>query len=649
MTENGSLGGYAGKILRINLSSGDITHEPINESLIRDFTGGRGWTSRTLWQEVGPETDPLGEDAVLMYAVGPFCGTHHPMSGRMTIAAKSPITGILGDSNVGGHFGAYLKMAGFDALIINGSSNDPVWIWIDNGEVKLRSADHLWGKGVYEVEEMLKDEVGDPFIKTAIIGQGGENLIRFAAVIVDKGAAAGRTGVGAVMGSKRLKAIAVRGCKDLNVADPERFSKLIWEAHRLTDGDPQTLDGRVQGTHRLLALFNGVGDLSSYNYRQGTFEGADKIRAEAMREKGYLKRGRSCFSCSYYCHRSSSIDDDRYGKTWIGGPEFENVKSLGSLCGCDDLAAILYFNKMANDYGIDTITLGNTLAFCMDAYDLGLISKDELGVDMTWGNTDAMEKMIKHITFREGIGDILAEGLLRASEKIGSGTEDLVVHFKGLEDSSTDKRNDLICGLWGLTSTRGADHLRACTSHFPNVPLDEAEKLFGTKQAVNPQSHEGKGPLIKFNEDRVTTSDALGICKFWWWWSSRWENLNERIRVAGEAYSALTGIEVDSKWWAFTGERIYNLERAFNCREGIRKKDDVRIPKKYQTAMKSGPMKGKRMTPETTERLMADYYKARGWNDDGIPTRSKLEGIGLSDVADAMDKLVLIESEGMSE
>ena len=635
-------GGYAGKILEVNLSSGMVVDLPLDERLVRDYVGGRGWTSRTLWDEVGPDTDPLGEDAILMLVNSAFAGTPIPMSGRLHVAAKSPLTGILGDSNVGGHFGAYLKFSGYDAILLRGISPEPVWLWIDNGRAELRPAGHLWGKGVYEVDELLKKEMGDSYIKTAIIGPGGERLVRYASIMIDKGAAAGRTGVGTVMGSKRLKAIAVRGQQDVKVINPRRFFELVQEAHHLADGDPQTTDGRMHGTHRLVALFDGVGDLPSYNYRQGTFEGTPKIRAEALREGGYLKRGRACYACNYYCHRSSSVDKGKYAGTWVGGPEFENVKGFGSLCGNDDLEAVLYFNKMANDYGMDAISLSHCLAFCMDAYDLGLLSKSELdGIEMTWGNTDAMEAMIHQIANRQGIGDLLAEGLVRASAEIGRGTDELVVHFKGIEDSSTDKRNDMLIGLWGLTSTRGADHLRACTSHFPNIPLDIAKELFGTKQAINPRRVDGKGKLIKYNEDRVTTFDAMGICKFWWWWSSRWENVNDRIRVSAEAYTALTGLDADPEWWSETGDRIYNVERAFNCREGIRKADDLHIPKKFQTPMESGPMKGKALTPEIVEVLMSDYYRARGWDEDGVPSQSKLESLNLTDVAVELEQAVV--------
>ncbi len=644
MSADSLRGGYAGKILEVDLSNGTIRHQPPPDSLVRDYVGGRGWTSRTLWDEVGAETDPLGPDAVLIMVNGPFSGTPIPMSGRFHIAAKSPLTGILGDSNVGGHFGASLKFAGLDAILLRGISPEPVWLWIDNGRAELRPAKQLWGKGVYAVDELLKQEVADPYIKTAIIGQAGENLVRYAAIIVDKSCAAGRTGVGAVMGSKRLKAIAVRGDQDVHVAQPERFFELVQQAHHLAEGDPQTKDGRIHGTHRLLAIFDGVGDLPTRNYRQGSFEGTPKIRAEALRDGGYLKRARACHACNYYCHRVSAVDQGPYAGTWVGGPEFENVKSLGSLCGNDDLASILHFNQMANDYGIDTISLGHALAFCMDAYDRGLSTKSDLdGIEMTWGNTDAMEKMIHAIALRRGIGDVLAEGLRRAALEIGHGTEDLVVDFKGMEDSSTDKRNDMLVGLWGLTGTRGGDHLRACISHFPNIPLDVAETLFGTKQAINPRRTDGKGALIRFNEDRVATFDAMGICKFWWWWSSRWENVNERVRVSAEAYQALTGLEADTTWWAQTGERIYNVERAFLCREGIRKRDDVRIPKKFAEPMASGNSQGKALTSDIVETLMTDYYRARGWDEQGIPTPEKLESLGLGDVAIGLHRALGLE------
>jgi aldehyde:ferredoxin oxidoreductase len=634
MIHSKPVGGYAGKVLDVDLTTSKIVQRPLDEALIRRFVGGRGFTSWLLWKELGRGTDPLSPQNVLLFSAGPLVGTPVPTAGRLVIAAKSPATGILGDSSVGGHFAPELKQAGYDLVILRGKAPRPVYLWIDNGQAGLKEATHLWGKGIYQADALIRDELGDEEVSIALIGQAGENLVKSACIMVDRGAAAGRTGMGTVMGSKNLKGVVVRGHQDLAIVHPQRFQEIVRELHRLTIVDPQTKASQVLGTHRLLMIFNTIGDLPTRNYQAGHFEGAEKISAEALHDR-YLQRGLGCFSCDYYCHRYSMVKDGPYAGTYLKGPEFENALALGSQCGNDDLALVLHLNMLANDWGIDTISLGHGVSFSMECYEKGILTKEDVdGLDLRWGNPEAMIELTRKIVFRQGLGDLLAEGVKAASEEIGRGAEEFAMHIKGLEDSATDKRNDYFIGLWGLTGTRGADHLRACISHSPLVPEDVAESLFGTRESLDPYSTAGKGPLVKYHEDRTTMFDVLGLCKFWEWWSSSWKNLQGRIQGAIEAYAALTGLEVDEAWWYTTGERIYNLERAFNIREGLRKEDDLRIPKRYAQE----PLKGRRLAPEAVQVLMEGYYEARGWNKDGIPGREKLEQLGLTEVEDELEK-----------
>ncbi len=631
-------GGYVGQVLEVDLSRGELRSKPLDVMLVKRFVGGRGFASWLLWENVAADTDPLGAGNLLIFATAPLTGTPFPMSGRMVISARSPATGLIGDSNVGGHFAVEIKQAGFDLILIRGQSPKPVYLWLNNGRAELRDARHLWGRGVYETDQLLRQELRSQEIETAAIGPAGENLVKSACIMVDRLSAAGRTGIGAVMGSKRLKAVAVKGQGDIRIADPDRLLPLVREMVGLLVSDPQIQTARRDGTHFLLSYFNALGDLPTLNYRLAQFAGIDQISAQALRDRGRLYRVMGCSSCVAHCHRYSRVPDGEFAGAYLKGPEFENAVALGSQVGNADLDLLLYCNMLCNDLGMDTLSAGNYISFCMECYEQGILSETDLdGLRPTWGDKEAMIRLIGMTAHRQGIGDLLAEGLRGAAEEIGRGAQELAMEVKGLEECSTDKRYDYLAGLWGFTGTRGADHLRAACSHFPQFPPEVARRLFGTEEALDPQSPSGKGALVKHHEDRATTTDLVGVCKFIIWWSSSWDNLQARLRCTTDAYAAVTGLHPEEGWWNTVGERVYNLERAFNVRQGLRKVDDLRVPPRYLTPLPEGPAKGRAINLEVLRALLEQYYRTRGWDvETGIPTGATLEALGLEDVAEAL-------------
>ncbi len=636
-----SRGGYVGRVLEVDLTSGQVAVTPLDQAWVHRFVGGRGFTSWLLWENVAADGDPLGPENLVTFATAPLTGTPFPMSGRMVIAARSPTTGLIGDANAGGRFGVELKQAGFDILVIRGRADRPVYLWVDNGRAELRDASRLWGRGVYESDRLLRRDLRDEEVETAIIGPAGENLVKGACVMISKLSTAGRTGIGAVMGSKRLKAVVVRGHQDILVADPERLLEVTREMLELLKVDPQIQQARRDGTHFLLSYFNSIGDLPTLNYRLTQFEGIDQISAQALRDRGRLQRSMGCFSCATHCHRYSLIEEGEYAGTYLKGPEFENAVALGSQSGNADLDLMLYCNMLCNDLGLDTLSMGNYISFSMECFEQGVLAESDFdGLEPTWGSKDAMVGLINMTAHRQGIGDLLAEGLRSAAAEIGHGAQELAMEVKGLEECSTDKRFDYLAGLWGFTGSRGADHLRAVCSHFPNFPKDVARQLFGTEKALDPQSTEGKGALVKYHEDRATTADLVGMCKFFIWWSSTWDNLEARIRCSAEAYAATTGLELEEGWWNVVGERVYNLERAFNVRQGLSKEDELRVPPRYLTPVPEGPAAGRVISLDTLGELIDQYYRARGWDvATGIPQVEKLEALGLEGVSQELNRL----------
>ena len=633
--------GYAGRVIRIDLTAGHVSVKELDEGFARQYIGGTGFAARILWDEVGPEVDPLSPENRLVVAVGPLTGTAFPPAGRYMMAAKSPLTGIWGESHAGGHFGPELKFAGYDMIVFQGRSPKPVYLLIDDDRVELKSAEHLWGKDTRETTHMLWEELGDKSFKIACIGQAGENLVRISAVISEMNRAAARTGIGAVWGSKRLKAIAVRGSGGVEVADPERFMQVVDEAIYLCTkgvwGEAAESSLGKYGTPCLVEMLNAIGRLPTKNHWTGVFEEAEKIGPEAMRKNYRIARA-SCFSCAIQCKYIAYIRDGPYAGTLVGGPEYESIFALGSNCMNSNLESVIYANLLCDLYGLDTISTGKVISWAMECYEHGLLTREDVdGLDLRWGNYEAMIELIHKIARREGFGDLLAEGAKRASEKVGRGTERFAIHVKGMEASGQDPRAQKSVGCTYAISVRGADHLRSLSSleelGYPQVVIER----FGEDKAeaiMDRLSEQYKGLLVKDMEDLYAVVDSLLLCKY----GTMWPPIYYFDHIA-KLLPPLTGMEEYSSVEAvrLAAERICNLRRCFNLREGITRKDET-LPERFtKEPMPHGPAKGQVCNLEP---MLREYYQHRGWDyETGLPYRSTLVRLGLADVADQLEAM----------
>ena len=620
--------GYAGKILWIDLTREKIEAKPFPEDLAERYLGGAGICSRMLYDLIDPRVDPLSPENVLMFATGPLTGTLFPQACRYIVAAKSPLTGIWGEAHAGGHWAPELKLAGYDAIIFLGRASKPVYLWIEDDLVKLKSAERIWGRTVLETDEILKEEHGED-IKVACIGPAGENLVRYAAIMNDRYRAAARSGMGAVMGSKNLKAIAIRGSKDIEVADPEAYMEHVKEWHEKMLSNPFTPSRVKYGTTNLIELMQEIGRLPAYNLRQGVFEEYYKIGGEVIYRK-YLVKPVADFACLQRCGRYTAVYNEPY-RCMGGGPEYETLCSLGSRCGISNIEAILYGNWLCNNLGLDTVSAGATISWAMECYELGLISKDELdALDLRFGNHEAMIELLHKIAYRKGVGDLLAEGSWRAAKKIGRGTEKYVMHVKGQEIASQDPRAQKSMGLAIAIAARGADHAYG----FP--VLDEVGFEKEIRERFGPQylpeiadrlSPKYKGFMVKECEDYMVVIESVGVCKY----GTQippvffYEDIAVALRVT-------CGLKISSKDLRLIGERIVNLNRAFNIRLGITRKDDSLPERLTKVPEPAGPAKGHIVE---LDQMLDEYYRCRGWDPKtGKPTYEKLASLGLKDVAD---------------
>ena len=629
--------GCTGKILRVNLTKGRITEDAWEEGVARKFLGGRGLGAKILFEELRPGVDPLGPENKLIFATGPVTGASFAGNSRYVVMAKSPLTGLWGEAHAAGFFGPELKFAGYDAIVIEGRADGPVYLWIKDGHAEIRGAGHLWGRITGETEEAILEEVGEETVRVACIGPGGENLVRYACVISDLHRAAGRCGMGAVMGSKKLKAVAVKGSGKMRIADPEGFRKLAKKAASESwEGWGEDL--RKHGTDGGLDNLHGYGLLPTKAFRRATFEGYEKITGETMTETILVKRWH-CPACIVGCIRVVKTKSPYQVDPAYGGPEYETCASLGSLCMNDDLVAIAKANELCNKYTIDTISTGVTIAFAMECYEKGLITKkDTGGIDLSWGNQEAIIQLIHKIAEREGIGDILAEGVKRAAEKIGGGSEKWALHVKGQELPMHEPRGKKGVGLSYATSNRGACHLQTPHDDAFEDETDLAPEI-GLTPSIAPRyriyAGKEKARLVKIGQDLWGLYDCLVVCKF-------------TPYPAGISINTLVGIVNSITGWDVTpmdlmtaGERAFNLCRAFNVREGVTRKDDT-LPERIMTPLPDGLYKGEALPRDVLEHMLNYYYKFRGWNKTGIPTRAKLEELGLKYVADELERLKIL-------
>lgn len=616
-------GGYRGAVLRIDLSRGAVQREPLDESLAIRYIGGRGFTSRLQYDVIAPDADPLGPENVLIVAPGPLTGTPVASTSRFTIGARSPLTGILGDANSGGIWGAVLKRAGYDLLIISGQSEQPVSLWIDDGRVELRDARHLWGRDSRETVQILKDEHGRS-ASIACIGPAGENQVRFSALVEDTEHLAARSGMGAVLGSKRLKALVVRGTAAVPLDDPAAFKALSAELADILKTDRRSGKELLDyGTTSLMEHHATIGFLNTRNYTGGDFEGLEKIDGEAL-NASYFVRATACYRCPCKCDRYSEVNEGEFAGTRVGGPEYATMAAFGPGCGNENLAAILRANELCNLYGLDAIETGNLIAFSMELYERGILTKAETGgLELNWGNYRAMVELIHRIAYREGYGDVLADGIVRATQRIGRNAERYAVHVKGMTPPGPDARAVKVYSFRYAVAPRGADHLRISAPGaygLDSLPIDEAA---------------GK---MHFWEKIVALPDLMGLCKFpYSYYAETVERtLNKMLAILPGLYSAATGVPVTGDDLLQAAERVTNVERAHNARLGLTAREDAMPPRWTEDRLPSGRAKG--AVYDILDPMKAAWYRSHGWDEvTGRPRREKLESLGLGDIADDLE------------
>lgn len=612
--------GYNGKMLRVNLSNGKMSTEEPDDVFYRRYMGGRGFIGHYLLNELDPEVDPLGPDNKLIFATGVVTGGRIGGSGRNSVGAKSPLTNGYGEAEAGGYWGPELKRTGYDGIIFEGKSEKPVYLWIGDKGPELRDAGALWGKNVKETEDAMRETHGDKLVRTALIGPAGENLVRVACILNDLSHAYGRSGMGAVMGSKNLKGVAVRGKNSPAMANPDKIKEIIkWTNENYSKGMQDVgTSGGVMG-------LNSSGGLPTRNFKEGVFEGAEAISGQTMRDTILIDRG-TCYACPVKCKRVVKVDEPYKVDPAYGGPEYETIGSLGSCCGIDNLAAIAKGSELCNAYSLDTIGTGTTIAFAMECFENGLITKEDTGgIELKFGNADAMVKMVEMIAKREGIGDVLAEGSKRAAEKIGNGALDYAMQIKGQEFPMHEPRWKQGMGMGYAISPTGADHMQSIHDGDSGEHPGGLLNLGVLKGLPANDLSPGKVRMFTYQQHWNSFKNCAGMCVF----------LPYGYQQGPEIIEAITGWSVTSWELMKVGERGTTMARAFNILAGLTKEDDV-MPKRMHEAFTSGPLKGVCVGEERLEDANSSYYGMMGWDETGAPTRAKLQELDIEWIADLL-------------
>ena len=598
--------GWVGKVLRVNLTTGRITKEATNLEDAKRFIGARGLGSKIFTDEVDPNVDPLSPENKLIFAPGPFSGTFAPSGGRYEVITKGPLTGTIAASNSGGSFGPELKYAGYDVVIFEGKAPKPVYLWIKDDQVELRDASHVWGKLVPETTDLLRAET-DEEAKVACIGPAGEKLVLFASVINDLHRAAGRTGVGAVMGSKNLKALVVVGTGAVKVADPKAFLAAVMKARDGLKNHPVGGAGlKAYGTDVLVNILNETGAFPTNNFQDGYSPTANKVGGETLAEN-QLVRAKGCYSCVISCARVTKVTHPKYACEGEG-PEYEAAWSMGPNCGIDNLDGIIKANDLCNQYGLDAITNGATIACAMDLFEAGHITtKDTGGIDLRFGNVDVMVELTKMTGLREGFGDKLALGSYRMAESFGHSEFSMTV--KKQEMPAYDPRGVQGIGLNYATSNRGGCHVRGYTISV---------EVLGCGAKLDPHVTAEKPFWVKLFQDLTAAIDSSGACLF------------GTFGMTGEDFAAmltaLTGVTYTLDDYLKAGERVWNLERSFNLKAGFTHADDNLPERLLKCPIKTGASKGE---VNRLADMLPEYYKLRGWDEKGVPTAEKLADLAL--------------------
>jgi len=610
------------KVLRVNLTEGTCTSEPLNMEWADQYLGSRGLGTKYLVEETDPKVDPLSPENKMIMATGPLTGTMASTGGRYTVITKGPLTGAIACSNSGGFFGAEMKFAGWDMIIFEGKSPKPVYLYVENDKVELRDASHLWGKTCWETEETIKEHLQDPLVRVCSTGRAGENLVLYSCIVNDLHRAAGRSGVGAVMGSKNLKAVALRGTKGVGgVKDIQAFFKATEDGKKVLSENAVTGQGLpTYGTQVLMNVINEIGALPTRNHKDVQFEDASKISAEAMHEKretdgkAQLITNAACFGCTIACGRISQMDKDHFTvknspKYWgaSGGLEYEAAWALGAANGVGDLDALQYANMLCNEDGMDPISFGATIGAIMELYEMGVLTKEQIGIEAPFGSAEALAKMAEMTAQGEGFGKEIGEGSARLCKKYGH--PELSMSVKGQEFPAYDSRGIQGMGLTYATSNRGACHLRSYTV---------ASEVLGIPVKTDPLTTDGKPELVKAFQDATAVFDAAGICVFT---SFAWTltDVQPQVQAACDGDWSLEKLNE-------VGERIWNMERQYNLAAGFTKADDNLPPRLTTEPATQGPAKG---LVNGLAKMLPEYYSIRGWTEEGVPTQETLSRLGL--------------------
>jgi len=622
---NQDICGYFGRQLRVSLENKESKIEKIDANVLKRYLGGVGYAVKILYEELKEGIDPLSPDNKLVFTTSPLTANNIPGGGSIMLCFKSPLTGIWGESRCGGDFGPDLRRAGFDALIIEGKAAEPVFLVINDDDISLRPAEHLVGKKVTEKTDIIRDELNDPKISIACIGPAGEKLVKFATVMVEH-RAAGRCGGGAVMGSKNLMGIALKGSQQAQFAHPQKLKAATKDAMRIIRESETASGFKAHGTIGDMAPNDAAGDWPSKNWHSNSWGKGEKIFEQFS--KSHLVKNNGCYrGCPIACGRIAEVREGKFQTPQHEGNEYESISAFTAFVLNENVEAAIHTTYLCNEYGIDTISAGALIAFAMECYENGILSqKDVSGMDLSWGNPDVLPPLVKMISLREDIGDILAEGVRAASEKIGKGSQAFAIHGKGLEAPAHDPRSGKALAVTYATSNRGLCHIHPLEGMaYDSGKLDWGLKTYGIPDpnSIERWDEKGKGRIVKLLQDGMVLPDILNICKFFMYVGITLDNLAELL-------SASTGWDIKGRDLLEVGERVINLQRLFNMREGLSRKDD-QLPERIKAKPAFGLYeKEEQCEIKDLEGMLDEYYETRKWDKHtGRPSKEKLKELGL--------------------
>ncbi|MFW9780457.1 MAG: aldehyde ferredoxin oxidoreductase family protein [Candidatus Heimdallarchaeota archaeon] len=616
------------KIAYIDLSTEKVSIGEIPKEIRKMYVGGRGINMYLLYNHLPPKIDPLGSENVLLVGAGLLTGIPALGAGRSQISAKSPITGGIGDSSIGGFFGPEMKFAGFDHLVIQGKANDPRYIFLNDGDIEIKDASHLWGGDTFETQDKIRAENEDDEIQSLVIGVAGENKVRFANVRTGMKSSAGRTGMGAVMGSKNLKAIAARGTNSVEFASPKELLKYCTEMNEKVMNSRWARAQSRWGTMIIYSNTNTTGLIRTRNFQLNKLEDGEDLEPENMDK--FSIGMTACYGCQIACRHRYSVQKKGYGTIKGEGPEYTSLGAFGTMMDVKQLDTVLIANHLVNQYGLDTLETGGILSWAFELYEKGILTKEATdGIELTWGNEEAMLEMISRIAYRNGIGDVLARGFPSAIKEIGQNSNRYAIQIKGLSSLHSDERPTPSFALGIATATRGADHLRSRPAiDLYGLPEEFLKEIYGGPVSSDYTSYGGKSRMVWWQELLYAITDSLGICKFQTVFlsvnSPKWEEFSDLLKYA-------TGLDFSKNQLMEAGERIYTLERLFNLREGFSRKDDT-LPERFftePTALGFPTVKGKSIDRVRFNKMLDEYYALHGWNDQGVPGTNTLRRLSL--------------------